>query len=235
MTGSDDAPLASGTDRTANIHRWTMRVLHVTLAVGFILALIELQWLNALAIAAIFAVTLIPSLAFRRLRVYIPPEFELLALLFVYAALFLGEVLDYYQRFWWWDLALHMTSGLLLGIVGFLLVYVLNEDDEIDLHLRPGFVALFAFLFAIAVGVLWEIFEFAMDQLFGLRMQKPMFGDPSGLTDTMWDLIVDTIGAFVISIFGWWYLERPERSFIESWIAKFIEGNPRIFRRSDGR
>jgi hypothetical protein len=29
---------------------------------------------------------------------------------------------------------------------------------------------------------------------------------------------------------GWWYTKRHERSFIEAWIGKFIERNPRLFR-----
>ena len=94
-----------------------------------------------------------------------------------------------------------------------------------------GFVALFAFAFAVSVGALWEIFEFAADQLFGLQMQKPMLGDPSGLTDTMWDLIVDTLGAAVISGFGWWHMRRERRSFIDVWTDRFVAKNPRLFRR----
>jgi hypothetical protein len=70
-----------------------------------------------------------------------------------------------------------------------------------------------------------------MDRLFGLTMQKPMLGDTSGLTDTMWDLIVDTLGALVISVLGWWYMHRGNESFIEVWIKKFIAANPRLFRR----
>ncbi len=89
-----------------------------------------------------------------------------------------------------------------------------------------------AFLFALGVGTLWEIFEFTMDSLFGMNMQKPMLGDPSGLTDTMWDLIVDAVGALVISILGWRYLRNPGKpSFLERWIDGFIERNPRFFRR----
>ena len=102
------------------------------------------------------------------------------------------------------------------GVLGFLLVYVLNESERVEMHMRPRFVALFAFLFAVVVGTLWEIFEFAMDQLAGTRMQKPMFGDPSGLTDTMWDMIVNALGALTISALGWWYMNRGEHSFIES-------------------
>jgi uncharacterized membrane protein YjdF len=68
--------------------------------------------------------------------------------------------------------------------------------------MRPRFVAIFAFVFAVAIGALWEVIEFAMDRLFGTTMQKPILGDPSGLTDTVWNLIVDALGAAVISAFG---------------------------------
>jgi hypothetical protein len=221
----------STADHAARVHRWVVRGLRTTMALGFLLAIYEQLWLNALAILGILALMFVPALLGLRFRMHIPSEFEVLALVFVYAALFLGEVRGYYHRYWWWDLALHTSSGLLLGILGFLLVYVLNETEHIDLHMQPRFVAMFAFLFAVAIGVLWEIFEFAMDQLFATNMQKPMFDDPSGLTDTMWDLIVDTLGALIISVFGWWYMKRDQRSFFELWIRKFIARNPHLFGR----
>lgn len=218
-------------DLAAHIHRWLLWAMQVVMAVSLVLAMLERQWLTAVVVAGIFALMAMPAILGRRFTVHVPAEFELLALVFVFATLFLGEVRGYYDRFWWWDIALHTTSGLLLGILGFLLIYVLNEDDRVDLHLRPRFLALFAFLFAVAVGAVWEIFEFAMDQVFGLNMQKPMLGDPSGKTDTMWDLIVDTSGAIVISGLGWWYIANRRTSFIESWIRKFLARNPRLFRR----
>ena len=200
------------------------------MAVELILVIYEGQWVNAFLIIMIVMTTLLPAVLGRRFRVYIPAEFQLLAVIFVFAALFLGEIQSYYVRIWWWDIALHTSSGLLMGILGFLLVYVLNESENVNIHMLPRFVTLFAFLFAVAVGALWEIFEFAMDQIVGTNMQKPMLGDPSGLTDTMWDMIVNTLGALAISALGWWYMERRERSFIEVWIRKFIERNPRLFR-----
>ena len=204
-------------------------VLQAIMALEFAAALYEGQWFTAFLVLVIITLTLAPAVLGQRLRVHIPSEFQLLAVLFVFASLFLGEIRSYYERIWWWDIALHTTSGLLLGIVGFLLVYLLNKSEHVDIHLRPHFVALFAFVFAVAVGALWEIFEFTMDRSFGTRMQKPMLGDASGLTDTMWDLIVDTIGAAIISVFGWWYTRRGERSFVEVWIRRFIEQNPRLF------
>lgn len=204
------------------------------MAVFLVWAVYGRHWLDALVVSAIMVIIYLPKVLGRRFKVNVPPEFELLAIIFIFAALFLGEFRGYYVRYWWWDMALHTASGLLLGIFGFLLVFVLNESKEIGLQMRPRFVAFFAFLFAVACGAIWEIFEFAMDQLFGMNMQKPMLGDPSGLTDTMWDLIVDTLGALVISIWGWWWMLSPAESFIERWVHRFIVTNPRLFKKVPG-
>lgn len=217
-------------DRAARIHRWIVIAVTLVMSIDLAVLLVEQHWMSAFLVLTIMLVILAPTIFHRRLPVRIPAEFLLAALLFSFAALFLGEVRDYYRRIWWWDMALHATSGLLLGILGFLLVYVLNENRRVAMNLKPRFVALFAFLFALAVGALWEIFEFAMDRLFGTTMQKPMLGDDSGLTDTMWDLIVDTVGAAIISIMGWWYMSRGSSAFFDRWIAKFIARNPRLFR-----
>jgi len=84
----------------------------------------------------------------------------------------------------------------------------------------------------MAFGTIWEIFEFTMDQVFGMNMQKPMLNDPSGLTDTMWDLIIDAIGAGIISSLGYIHLRnKGSDSFLEKWIDEFIERNPRLFRK----
>ena len=205
-------------------------MLQTVMALELVLLLTQGMWVSAVWLLAIMVITGAPAIFGHRLPVRIPAEYELLAILFVFGALFLGEFRSYYERFWWWDIALHASSGLLLGILGFLLVYVMNASKRIDLHMRAGFVALFAFVFAVAVGTFWEIFEFAVDQVFGTTMQKPMLGDPSGLTDTMWDLIVDALGALVISAFGWWHMKRNKRSFVDVWIDRFIERNPRLFR-----
>ena len=219
------------TDLPARIHRGILIILQAIMAVELVLVFHEGQWMNAFLVMVIMGVTLSPAVLGRRFRVYIPPEFQVLAVMFVFAALFLGEIQNYYLRIWWWDIALHASSGLLMGILGFLLVYALNENEHADIHMRPRFVAMFAFVFAVAVGTLWEIFEFVVDQVVGANMQKPMLGDPSGLTDTMWDMIVNALGALAISALGWWYMKRGQRSFIEVWIGRFIERNPRLFRR----
>jgi hypothetical protein len=192
---------------------------------GVVYAAFQQQWLTGLVIVGIILLSFLPTALHRRYNLYIPSEFELLAILLLFGSLFLGEVRQYYFRFWWWDLALHTLSGFILGIFGFLLVYVLNRHERAHLDMTAGFVAFFSFLFSVACGVFWEIFEFAMDQIFGWNMQK------SGLVDTMWDLIVDTFGAAVIALLAYIFLKDEHEYFLERWIAKFIAGNPRLFRR----
>jgi uncharacterized membrane protein YjdF len=213
-------------------HRRASLVLQAVLIAEIVVAIWGQQWFVAFITAGIVAITLLPVLLERRFHVHIPPQFQLFAIAFVFGSLFLGEVHSYYTRFWWWDLVLHAMSGFLLGIVGFLLVHLLNEAEEIGIHMKPGFVAFFAFLFALGMGVLWELFEFAMDTFFGTNMQKAMLGDPSGLTDTMLDLLVDAAGALVITTYGYVYLSATATdSFLRRWISAFIRHNPGLFRR----
>ena len=213
--------------------QYATNFLRVVIAIGIGLEVAEGLWGNAAIATGILLLTFLPAMLARRVEVHIPAEFEVLAIAFIFASLFLGEVRDYYNKFWWWDIALHATSGGLLGVLGFLLVYVLNETPRVDLHMRPGFVAFFAFCFALAVGALWEVFEFAMDQFFGMSMQKPMLGDPSGLTDTMFDLTVDAIGALFVAAAGYVYMVRGSESVIDRGIRRFIERNPHLFSRGE--
>ena len=215
------------------IHRRVTFVLQTILAVETVVAVWQQQWLAALITIGIIVITLAPFFLAKFFRVYIPPEFVLLSIAFIFSSLFLGEVHGYYSLFWWWDVVLHSGSGFLLGIIGFLLVYILNETEHIDLHMKPGFVAFFAFLFAVGIGTFWEIFEYSMDSIFAMNMQKEMLGDPSGLTDTIWDLIVDAFGAMLIAVLGYGYIKAAKNeSFLERWIHEFITTNPRFFKRN---
>lgn len=184
-----------------------------------IISLFQNSWLHAIVAFGSFLLTLIPVILGKNFKVSLPISYQVILLIFIFCAQFLGELVDYYQKFWWWDILLHTSSGVLLGYVGFLLVYILNVADEVSITMSPIFVAFFSLTFAIFCGAVWEIFEFSMDNFFGLNMQK------SGLIDTMWDLIVDTIGALIASISGYIELKR-NHSGVSSSISHFLELNP---------
>jgi uncharacterized membrane protein YjdF len=213
------------------IHKILISFFLILMAVEWVLLFLDERWLALFLVTMIIAALLSPVLFRKKLQIEIPAEFHITAVIFIFASFYLGEVQDFYYRIWWWDIALHASAGLLMGILGFLLIYILNESKSVDLYMTPGFIAFFAFTFAVTIGTVWEIFEFGMDQLLGTTMQKPMFGDPSGLTDTMWDMIVNAIGALVISTAGYWYLKRDKDFFVKEWIRKFVQKNPGLFRK----
>ncbi len=182
-------------------------LIKLSLLIAIILDIYLKQYSTLFLTSVTLLLTFFPALLERSYKIRLPLGLEILILLFIYATLFLGEISDFYEKYWWWDLLLHSFSGILLGILGFIIVYSLNKDKKINLHMTPAFIALFSFTFAVSLGVVWELFEYFMDTLFGFNMQK------SGLVDTMEDLIVDSLGALLISISSFVYLNKMRGKF----------------------
>ena len=154
------------------------------------------------------AVMMIPTIITRHFKLMVPGVMCILYYVFLYCAIFLGEIFSFYYLIPHWDLYLHAMSGAMLGALGFILVDWLNKDEHVKLSMSPVFVSIFAFSFALAVGALWEIYEFSFDTLLGLNMQK--FKDEDGtlligaaaLRDTMGDLIIDALAAGAVTVIG---------------------------------
>ena len=114
----------------------------------------------------------LPSFLERTIRIEIPDTLEVIILLFIFAAEILGEIQAYYIQYPYWDTMLHTLNGFLCAAIGFSLVDLLNRHERISLSMSPAFMAIVAFCFSMTVGVLWEFFECAMDQIFYGDMQK---------------------------------------------------------------
>lgn len=141
----------------------------------------------------------------------------ILYFLFLYCAIYLGEVRNFFYVVPHWDTWLHTFSGGMLGALGFIVVDRLNRLGRKWVQLSPGFVCLFALCFAVTIGVLWEIYEFTFDGLLGLNMQKFRLEDGTqlvgraALQDTMKDLIVDVLGAAVVVGLGYLHSLREQK------------------------
>ncbi|HEY5846103.1 MAG TPA: hypothetical protein VIT42_04845 [Microlunatus sp.] len=199
--------------------------LQVVLLAGVVGFIILGEWANGLLTGAVILLTLAPRLLRRPLRIDVPPEFQFAAAVFMFLAMFLGMGLGFYARFPWWDLALHTASGFLLGIVGFIALFVINGLDSRPEGMRPAFLAVFGFTFAVTLGVLWEIYEFLGDTLvpsWDMQIRR------EGVRDTMVDLIVDAAGAAVVALLGYAYCRTGRFSFLADWVTSFLRRNPRL-------
>ena len=117
--------------------------LQATLIVAIFYFIYHQDWVNTFLTSGIFVLTSLPAIFRKSYKVRLPVELDFIVILFIYAALFLGEVHGYYTKFWWWDILLHASSGVLFGIAGFLLVYILNQEKKVMLHLKPFFIGKF--------------------------------------------------------------------------------------------
>lgn len=115
---------------------------------------------------------LVPSFVQLIFKVELPIFLEILILVFIYAAEILGEIDNYYFSIPYWDTILHTINGFVCAAVGFSMVSLLNKSEKIQFFVSPLFLAIVSFTFSMTIGVLWEFFEFSMDQLFAMDTQK---------------------------------------------------------------
>lgn len=163
------------------------------------------------------AVMFLPNMLEKKWTWPITDAMYILYFQFLYCAIYLGEVRNFFCVVPHWDTWLHTFSGGMLGALGFIVVDRLNRVEGVPVRLSPGFVCLFALCFAVTVGVFWEIYEFTFDGLLGLNMQKfrlengTQLVGRAALQDTMKDLIVDVAGAAVSVLLGYLSSRRQQK------------------------
>ena len=177
----------------------------------------------------------------------LPKLLEMILYCFIFSAIILGEVENFYNIWNHWDTILHTVNGFICAMIGFSLL-----KDKIQ---NPILIIIMTLSFSMTVGVIWEIAEFTVDQCFLKDMQKDKIitsfksnkineslkdiikteiflanGNTIeidgyldiGLHDTMKDLMVNLIGAVIFSLIGYQYLTNKDQC---SWIKKIIEEN----------
>ena len=147
-------------------------VLRVLVILMMILQIFNRNYENVFLCALTLILLVMPSFIQVRLKIELPTALEIIILFFIFAAEILGEIQSYYIRFPFWDTVLHTMNGFLAAAIGFALVDILNRTKKISFQLSPAFMAVVAFCFSMTIGVIWEFFEFGMDRIFVLDMQK---------------------------------------------------------------
>lgn len=147
-------------------------ILRALVVAVMILQIFNRNFENVFLCILTLLLLIVPSIIQINLKIELPTALEIIILLFIFAAEILGEIQAYYIKFPGWDTILHTLNGFLMAAIGFALVDILNRNKRFSIKLSPVFVAIVAFCFSMTIGVIWEFFEFGMDQLFGMDMQK---------------------------------------------------------------
>ena len=251
MKKSIKPPLGKKDPLLEKFHFFFIWFVRITLLIALFRALISENWYIFGIVLFALLLTFFAFIIEKRYKIDIPIEFEIGIVLLIYGSIFLGElrgqafgrfilslfiILPVYVFTTVWlprkeddqrdplrfisvsDLYVPML--VIVGLVGFLVLLTLYRRKRVIA--APFSIALFSFSLAAAIGGIWEIFEFGMDQLFGLNMQK------SGLMDTMFDIIVNDVGAFLSSLLGYFYLKGGEVPILSRIIRRFKKENPSI-------
>ncbi len=147
-------------------------ILRALVGVVMVLQIFNRDYYDVFLCALTLILFLIPSFVERRLHIDVPNTLEVIILLFIFSAEILGEIQEYYLLFPFWDTMLHTINGFLMAAIGIAMVDILNRSSKFKVRLSPVFVAVVAFCFSMTIGVLWEFFEYGMDCIFHMDMQK---------------------------------------------------------------
>lgn len=160
-------------------------VLRLMVLATLVSSVIRGEYESAFICLLVLVLFMLPFFIQQNFGIELPSTLEIIILLFIFAAEILGELECYFITFPYWDSMLHTTTGFLCAATGFALIDILNRNSRIKFELSPIYVALAAFCFSMTVGVLWEFFEFGMDRIFHMDMQKDTV--VSSITSVMLD------------------------------------------------
>lgn len=146
--------------------------LRILVIATLVLQLFNRNYENVFLCILTLFLMILPSAVQATFKVSFPTPLEIIMLCFIFAAEILGEISSFYMRFQYWDTILHTLNGFICAGIGFSLVDIMNKQKKYKFEMSPAFLAITAFCFSMTIGVLWEFFEYSMDSLWNLDMQK---------------------------------------------------------------
>jgi hypothetical protein len=103
-----------------------------------------------------------------------------------------------YWSIWWMDMVVHFLAGVCVGLA---ILLFFQEDYYVQNKLKA---ILFVILGAFFIGILWEIYEL----IFGITSLSDGI---HYVTDTVSDLIMDIVGGFFGSLYGFRLLKKQNQ------------------------
>lgn len=108
-------------NRHSNLAKGMAALIEIIIISTAIGSIVSRQWRN-LGLLILSAVCLIIPFVIKyianRKKVILPPNFELVAVIFIFLAQYLGEIKKIYSIFWWWDLFFHVIFGSYGVVIG---------------------------------------------------------------------------------------------------------------------
>ena len=121
-------------------------------------------------------------------------------IMFIFFAHFLGSIVDLYRVIEGYDKVMHFISGIFSSVIAYM--YLIKNNIK---H-SSLFMTIFVLATTTLGAFLWELFEFTGDYLFNRDAQNVL---TTGVSDTMFDMLLALLGAVVVILF---YVYKKKRN-----------------------
>lgn len=186
--------LGEALDLSATQERALTRTLQLLLLglVGY--GLVTAQFSLAATAGFALGVTLLPALL-RREYGY---SMDAGLVLWIAVAVLLHTIgsLWLYVEYQWYDEITHTVSSTIVAGLGYAAFRALERHSD-DIDVPPAFRSVFIVVFVLAIGVVWEVLEFALGG--GLVTVY-------GIDDIVTDFVFNAVGAVIVAIWGTGYV-----------------------------
>lgn len=118
---------------------------------------------NIAVIAVNIALWLVPFIFKPIFKDKISDSIYVFFVIYAFIASFLGSVLQFSAKITGYDKVLHFAFGYVGSVIGLFFVCKLSDAEKA----RPVYVVFVCVATSLALALLWEIFEFSGDMLFG--------------------------------------------------------------------
>lgn len=197
--------------------KWNQLVISLILLLnsGFLLQMILSGHHGRILVTlSLYLTVWIPKIVRSILKVQIPERIELVYLIFLFLAQFLGSIVNLYASIYWFDSFVHFVSGILTALFGISVLVWFQKYD----HKSVTFNIFFMIAFSMMVASFWEFFEFTVDRISGGDTQKVI---ETGVADTMKDMIVACLGAILVSTYYGFEKNMRKRLFFYHYEKEF--------------
>ena len=204
------------------------RILEGTLFIMGLWSIWKKDWLWVFACFFAFFLSISPIILRKSIHFSVHWSIELL-LVFAISLHVWGGVLHLYSIPFYDKIAHFLASGI-VAFFALIVVYIMDVFSP-RIHMDAIMLAFFIAIFTIAMGGVWEIAEFASDQIFS-------HGEPVAqisLENTMLDMIADTIAGIIMGIAGAIGIRRGEFKEIISHFRKEAKKLNRRFLQARGK
>ncbi|HEY9576518.1 MAG TPA: membrane-spanning protein [Pseudobacillus sp.] len=150
----------------------------------------SVEWIDVLS--RIF-VGMVPMLLLFSKRIPFSLPLIISYYILLFCSFFLGALVGLYDRFSWWDTALHFFGSAFAAFVAVDL-YKLFTRKSAEQNISSWLIFLFALSFSVTASVVWESVEF-IGSVIGV-----MESDTN--KDTMIDLLSGTAGGLIIALYA---------------------------------